>query len=182
MNNGTCGCDNNQVQNGTQCNCPAPFVLNNNVCGCPTNQVQNGTQCNCPAPFVLNNNSCVCASGQVQSNNTCIQCPLSHCTQCATESSCQACASPWVPDSNQTSCVCEQLRTLSGSNCVCITGYTEFNNTCYRCSLDYCVTCSQDQVCYQCMSTFVISASSTCVCNNTYSVINNSCACAVGTT
>lgn len=131
---------------------------------------------------MLVNGNCVCPAGQVLSSGSCIQCPVSQCSLCSTTTTCDQCLPSYTLSVDQTSCTCGQTRTESGNSCICAPNYIEYNNVCYLCTTAYCLSCSQDNVCNQCMNSFTLTSSSTCTCPDpSYQVINQVCACPQGT-
>lgn len=131
---------------------------------------------------------CACPQGTNLYQNTCITCAVTDCLLCQTTNNCTSCQTPFVPQTNGqcgcpinqiqngTTCVCPSPFVLNSNNycgcpatfeqngttCICPTTTTLYNNVCYTC-MQYCTQCQQNNVCSQCISTFVVT--------------NNSCAC-----
>lgn len=138
-------------QQESQCsNCSAPFVPS-----------ADGSQCVCPATFVQSGDSCVCPNGFVLDGSQCVACTLEYCTQCSTVSTCGQCQPPFVVTSG--SCECPASYTEHNQSCICPAGTTESNGFCYNCNVQYCTQCTQNDVCGQCMSSFLVNSGS-CQC------------------
>lgn len=49
--------------------------------------------------------------------------------------------------------------------------------------MEYCTQCQQNNVCFQCLSTFVINSNNACACpDSSFSIVNNACTCPTLTT
>lgn len=152
------------AQAGTCLSAFCPFL------NCMTCTTINGVQsCSrCLPTFLLVNGSCVCPDNYTASafnsptavcvcalpNGNCINCNITNCEVCASNSTCQTCA--------------------SGFNVTA-------QGLCFGCNITNCVSCQVSGVCSQCQTNYTVSAYGTCVsCSNITNcvqcLLNNICA------
>lgn len=206
VNNGACSCpDSTFVIVSGSCTCPTQTTLYNNVCYncniqyctlCQQNNIcntcsspfvpdSNGT-CVCPNTYIQSGNTCICPSGYVQNVSSCVPCPLAHCTECSSMTTCSQCNPTFLPNSDNTACICANTYVVTGSVCGCANNYTEYQNTCYQCSTQYCSSCNATNYCTSCVNNLVVAAASsgnpTCACpDDTYIITNSNCVCPTNT-
>ncbi|CAG9316198.1 unnamed protein product [Blepharisma stoltei] len=158
----TCSCPANGALQGSTCVCNAGYFFSTNtVCSsCSSNCVtctssagncltcsdathmSAAPACTCPANSVLTNGACVCPNGFFYSTATsCVAC-AGQCATCSTtNTNCQTCSDP-THMTAAPACSCPTNGVLSGTSCVCNSGYYFSSNTvCAACTTP-CAQCS----------------------------------------
>ena len=108
------------------------------------------------------------------------QCNITNCTTCSSTTECGACATSFQLSDNNTACSCPETYELINGSCSCPSGTTEFESTCYECSIDNCKVCSSNNTCNECDDLTFDLDNNTCTCPNNLVVSNSTCTCESG--